>query len=217
MEMDFEPNSHKYRMDKIANNAMDQSEDVRKVEKVISGETKVRKRSLVKRFADIFLSEDVGDVKQYLIYDILIPSIKENIYEAINGAVSMLFFGEATRRSKRPASPGSKGTIINYNAISTPTTRERLPSFSHSRIAHNFDDIIFETRNEAELVLDGMVEILNSEYGQVTVADFYDLAGRSTTFTDNKFGWTDLRSARVAGSASRGYYIDLPRCITLNS
>lgn len=209
---DFEPNSHKYKMDQIAKNAMEKSPEGKKVEKVISGETKTRKRSLTKRFADIFLSEDVGDVKTYLIYDILVPAIKENIADAINATVSMLFFGEASRRSKqRPGVPTT--AKFNYNAISN--TRERLPSYSRSRIAHNFDDVIFETRAEAELVLDGMVEILNSEYKQVTVADFYDLAGRTTSFTDNKYGWTDLRGARVVGSPSRGYSIDLPRCMAL--
>lgn len=211
---EFEPNSHKYKMDQIAKNAMEKSPEGKKIEKVISGETKTRKRSLKKRFADLFLSEDVGDVKQYLIYDVLIPAIKENIADAINGAIGMLFFGEATRRPRRSNS-SPIGSKFNYNAVSTPGTRERMPNYSRSRIAHNFDDIIFETRNEAELVLDGMVEILNSEYKQVTVADFYDLAGRTTTFTDNKYGWTDLRGARVVGSASRGYYIDLPRCMAL--
>ena len=211
----FEPNSQKYRMEKAEKEAMGQNAPTTKrVEKVVTGKTSTRKRSLLKRFADIFLSEDVGDVKTYLVYDVLIPAIKENVADMINGAVGMLFFGEATRRVKKPVG-GTTGSKFNYNAISTPATRERMPNYSRSRIAHNFDDVIFETRAEAELVLDGMVEILNSEYRQVTVADFYDLAGMTTSFTDNKYGWTDLRGARVVGSASRGYSIDLPRCMAL--
>lgn len=211
---DFEPNSQKYRMEKAVKDAPNAPE-THKVEKVVSGATTKRKRSLLKRFADIFLTEDVGDVKTYLIYDVLVPAIKENIVDLINSAAGMLFFGEASRRPRKAAN--GTGSKINYGGyFNSGERREKMPNYSRSRIAHNFDDVIFETRGEAELVLDGMLEILNSEYKQVTVADFYDLAGMSTTFTDNKYGWTDLRGARVTGSPSRGYYIDLPRCTALD-
>lgn len=209
---EFESNSLKVRREKEA----EQSPEVPKIEKVISGASTKRKRGLGRRFIDIFFTEDVGDVKTYLVYDVLIPAIKENVADLINSAVGMLFFGEASRRvAKRPGSP-QNGTRINYGGyFNSGEKREKLPSYGRSRIAHNFDDVIFETRGDAELVLDGMLEILNSEYRQVTVADFYDLAGISSQFTDNKYGWTDLRSARVVGSPSRGYSIELPRCITL--
>lgn len=206
---DFEPNSNKYKMEKTIKET-----EEKKIEKVVSGTVVKRRRNLFKRFSDIFFSEDVGDVKTYLIYDVLVPAIKENIADLINSAVGMIFFGEASRRPRKGIS--ETGSKVNYSGyFSGGERREKLPNYTRSRVAHNFDDVIFETRGEAELVLDGMLEILNSEYKQVTVAEFYDLAGISTTFTDNKFGWTDLRGARVVGSASRGYYIDLPRCISL--
>lgn len=206
---EFEPNSQKYRMEKAVKDT-----EEKKIEKVVTGTVTKRKRSLAKRFADIFFTEDVGDVKTYLIYDVLVPAIKENIVDLITSAAGMIFFGEASRRTRK--SPGGNGSKVNYGSyFSGGERREKMPNYARSRVAHNFDDVIFETRGEAELVLDGMIEILNSEYKQVTVADFYDLAGMSTTFTDNKFGWTDLRGSRVIGSPSRGYYIDLPRCVSL--
>jgi len=209
---EFEPNSQKYKMEQAVKDASTE----KKIEKVVTGTPVKRKRSLLKRFGDIFLTEDVGDVKAYLIYDVLIPAIKENVADLINSAVGMLFFGEANRRARR-ASGTPTGSKVNYGGyFSGGERREKMPAYAKSRVAHNFDDVIFETRGEAELVLDGMIEILNSEYKQVTVADFYDLAGMSTSFTDNKYGWIDLRGARVIGSSSRGYYIDLPRCVSLD-
>ena len=178
---EFEPNSNKYKMEK----AIKETEE-KKIEKVVSGTVVKRRRSLFKRFSDIFFSEDVGDVKTYLIYDVLVPAIKENIADLINSAVGMIFFGEATRRSRKPVN--GTGAKINYGGyFAGDSRRDRMPTYAKSRIAHNFDDVIFETRAEAELVLDGMLEILNSEYKQVTVSDFYDLAGMSTSFTDNKY------------------------------
>lgn len=206
---DFEPNSHKYNEQKAL------EAERPKIEAVATGTTSKRKRSLFRRFADTFFTEDVGDVKTYILYDVVIPAIKENVADIINSAVSMIFFGEASRRPRKP-SGGATGSKINYGGyFNSGERKERMPAYNRSRIAHNFEDVVFDNRADAESVLDGMIEILNSEYRQVSVADFYDLAGISTSFTDNKYGWTDLRGARVVGSPSRGYIIELPRCVTL--
>lgn len=206
---DFEPNSHKYKEEKALETERP------KIEAVATGTTSKRKRSLFRRFADTFFTEDVGDVKTYILYDVVIPAIKENVADIINSAVSMIFFGETSRRSRKPTG-SSTGSKVNYGSyFNSGERRERMPAYNRSRIAHNFEDVVFDNRADAESVLDGMIEILNSEYRQVSVADFYDLAGISTSFTDNKYGWTDLRGARVVGSPSRGYIIELPRCVTL--
>ena len=78
-----------------------------------------------------------------------------------------------------------------------------------SRARHDFDEIILETRGEAEEVLSHLVD-LTIDYQQATVADLYDLVGITSNFTDNKYGWTDLRSASVT-RVRDGYLINLPR------
>ena len=52
-------------------------------------------------------------------------------------------------------------------------------------------------------------------YGLVSVADFYDLVGVTGDYTDNKYGWTDLRNANVI-RVRDGYMIKLPRALLLN-
>ena len=214
---DLKPNSHKYKQEQetkavmAANTGNPPAE--KKAERVTQGTVTTRKKSLGRRFFDIFIDENVGDVKTYLVYDVLVPAIKENIADLINSAVGMLFFGEASRRVVR-RNNGSNSKINYGGYFNGGTKTERMPSYGRSRIAHNFDDVVFETRADAELVLDGLMDILQ-EYKQVSVADLYDLAGKSTEFTDNKYGWIELRGARVVGSPARGYIIDLPRCVTL--
>lgn len=208
---EFKPNSRKYQQEQ----ELKENPAVKKVEKVVQGSATKKKRSIGRRFFDIFIDENVGDVKSYLIYDVMVPAIKENIADLINSAVGMLFFGEAVRRAPRRAGGSVTGSKVNYGGYFNGGQKsERMPRESRSRAIHEFDDIRFESRGEAELVLDNMLEILG-DYKQVTVADFYDLAGVTTEFTDNKYGWTDLRGARVTGSPSRGYFVDLPRCMVL--
>ena len=79
---------------------------------------------------------------------------------------------------------------------------------------HKFDDIILATRHEAEEVVDRLFDLM-SRYDQVTVSDLYDLVGISRPFTDEQFGWTDLRGAGVT-RVRDGYLLDLPRPETLD-
>lgn len=62
----------------------------RKLDKVVSGGTKTRKKSEVKKFAGIFVPEDTDSVKSYILTDVVIPGIKN----AIADVVSIVLFGE---------------------------------------------------------------------------------------------------------------------------
>ena len=58
---------------------------------------------------------------------------------------------------------------------------------SRTRTGYDYDDIILESRGEAEDVLERMDELI-ATYQVVSVADFYDLVGVSGNYTDNKYG-----------------------------
>jgi hypothetical protein len=72
------------------------------------------------------------------------------------------------------------------------------------------EGIAFESRGEAETVLDELVISLE-EYESVTIADFYEKAGieNMIEFTDNGWGWTNLARARVIRTRD-GYEIEFP-------
>ena len=85
---------------------------------------------------------------------------------------------------------------------------------SRTRTGYDYDDIILESRGEAEDVLERMDELI-ATYQVVSVADFYDLVGVSGNYTDNKYGWTDIRNASVI-RVRDGYMIKLPKALPLN-
>ena len=63
-------------------------------------------------------------------------------------------------------------------------------------------------------MLDGLNERIE-DYDVVTVAEFFDMAGVDGEFTDNRYGWDNLRNAKVR-QVRRGYMIELPRPIALD-
>ena len=64
-------------------------------------------------------------------------------------------------------------------------------------------------------MLNQMIDAL-ATYNCVSVADLYDLVGMTSNYTDNKYGWYDLRTAYIQG-VSGGYVIRLPKPVVLNN
>lgn len=74
------------------------------------------------------------------------------------------------------------------------------------------EPIIFSEKKEAIDVLESMREIAR-EYGNVSVLEMFELAGRDVDFTWRKYGWTstDLVYAHVIPTIRPGRYkFDLP-------
>lgn len=201
--MEYQSNSHKSKQ-----SAAEQVPE-KKVEKAISGSAKVKKKSELRKFADVFISEDFQNIKSYILLGVLVPAIKKAIFDIITNGVDMLLYGESGRTKKN-----SFGSQISYRSYYDRDKGFKDYSRVQFRASYSFDDIILETRGEAEEVLTRMDELI-STYGMVSVADLYDLVGITGNYTDNKYGWTNLKDASVERGRD-GYYLKLPRVISLN-
>lgn len=74
---------------------------------------------------------------------------------------------------------------------------------------HEFDEITLATRVEADEVLTRLRQLID-RYEEASVADLYKMLGVNPEYTDDKWGWDDLDTARVSRSRG-GYTLDLPR------
>lgn len=185
-----------------------QANDGKRAEKVIKGKAKVKKNE-VRKLTDVFISEDVSNVKNYIIMDVIVPSVKKALYELVVGTLDMTLYGGRGNGGKRPTA--DKVSYRDYNGVSRRDER----SYNTTRTAsgYSYDDVIVDTRGEAEAVIMRMDEIMD-EYEQVRVADLYDLVGISGNYTDNNYGWTNIRNAEVV-RVRDGYKIKMPRAIPL--
>lgn len=190
---EYASNSHKSRAEAAKQD--------HKVEKVVSGTVKTKKKTGLNKMANVFISEDAGNVKSYILMDVLVPAVKKAISDIVTNGIEMMLYGETGRKKN------SNSSRISYRDYYKDDRRPRDRGVSRS--SYDYDDIILETRGEAEDVLSRMDEIMDT-YGIVSVADFYDLVGITGSFTDNKYGWTNIRSANVLRTRD-GYMIKLPR------
>lgn len=200
-------NSRKARTEKKESLAPVEKKNDKRVEKVIKGKAKVKKNEM-RKFTDVFVSEDVGNVKNYILMDVIVPSIKKALYDLVVGALDMTLYG-GRGGGKRPTA--DKVSYRDYNSVSRRDER----SYSTNRTAsgYSYDDIILDSRGEAEAVLMRLDEVME-EYESVRVADLYDLVGISSNYTDNNYGWKNIRNAEVV-RVRDGYKIKMPRAIPL--
>lgn len=184
----------------------------KKIEKVISGEAKTKKKSEIQKFTDVFVSEDMNSVKSYIVMDVLVPAVKKAISDIVTNGIDMILYGEAGGRNSKK----NKASNVSYRSYyeSRDDRRDRSSNNHGYQTGYNFDNVILDNRGEAEDVLTRMDELIET-YNIVSVADFYDLVGVSCNYTDNKYGWTDLRSASVVRTRD-GYMIKLPKAMALD-
>ena len=199
---DYKPNSHKFKEEQK------ESTSEKKVEKVISGTAKSKKKNEIQKFAEVFISEDVNNVKSYILLDVLIPAIKKAVSDIVTNGIDMILYGESEKTKKN-----STSSKISYRSY---YDNDRKYSYNSSAVkrGYSYDDIILDNRGEAEDVLARMDELV-ATYGIASVADLYDLVGITGNYTDNKYGWTDVRSATVVRTRD-GYLIKLPKVLPLN-
>lgn len=186
----------------------------KKIEKVISGTAKTKKKSEIQKFTDIFVSEDMNSVKTYIVMDVLVPAVKKAISDIVTNGIDMILYGEADGYNNKKSRASNVSYRSYYESRDDRRDRSANRGGSGYQIGYNFDNIILDNRGEAEDVLTRMDELIET-YNIVSVADFYDLVGVSGNYTDNKYGWTDLHNASIVRTRD-GYMIKLPRALPID-
>lgn len=199
-------NSHKGRAEVKQKQAL----EGKRAEKVVRGRVKTKKNDM-RKFSDVFISEDAANIKDYILYDVLAPIIKKGFYDLIVNSLDITLYGGRGSGNKRPTA--DRVSYRDYSTSSSSRRDDRTYSTQRTTSGYSYDDIILETRGEAEAVLSRMDEIME-EYDVVRVADLYDLVGVTGEHTDNKYGWTNIRNAEIE-RVRDGYRIKMPRALPI--
>ena len=190
-------------------------DDNKKTTPVASGKIVKRKKT-----AKEFINEHSDEVKSYILYDIIAPAVKDMLAAIANSAVfaikdvvetSLYGAPRGGYSRKQPQYDYSKRYSSSYPAPKMrviDNVSYNRGTYTAAKAKQQFNDIAFNSRGEAETVLDKLLGII-SQYDEASVGDFYDLAGVSSDFTDRKWGWKNLSQAYVSREKD-GYMIYLP-------
>jgi len=187
---------------------MPESDD-KAIVKVVTGEVIKRKPPLGQRFKHIFFGGDSKSAARYISEDVILPALRNLLVDSVAKGAERLIYGD-TRPVRRPGM-GLQSRIQYNSPLLRPDPRGsvRLPDQPpRSQQRRDMSELVLASRDEAELVLERMLDILD-KYEVVSVADLNDLCGLPTSAIDNKWGWTDLRGAEVR-QIRDGYLISLP-------
>lgn len=218
-------------MDEYPSNSTKRPSDVPKkapdkprLEPVVTGELSRRKKPMGKRFADNFLSgETPRAAGSHVFSEVIVPAIQAMMVGAGEELLQRVIVGEGRRGVGRTVGNAALGHF-NYqsrfqrNAPKDPRGGLSAPTPAalsrKARATFDFEQIVIPSRVEAEAVISDLFEQL-ANFEVATVSDLYELLGISAEFTEEKFGWTDLRGSRAVRIPSGGYVLDLPRPIPL--
>ena len=203
----YTPNSHKYKEEQKQKQA---SPEEKQIQKVVKTPAKI-KTNEARRIADIFISEDIANVKNYIFMDVIVPAVKKAIYDVVTNGIDMFLYG-GTGKGKSSSS-GSKVSYRNYYERKDGGGY-RGSENNVSRNAFDYDDIVFDNRGEAEAAKQQMRDIIG-RYGMVTVSDLYEMAYQTAPYTAQKYGWMDVSSAEVI-RVRDGYKLKLPKAVPID-
>lgn len=188
----------------------EEQQDEEKNKIVLQGNVRQKKGSTGKAFIDNFINEDKDTIKSHILFDIIIPAVKDTIFNGFQTALEMLLYGNDSGRRNRYYSGTrrvtSSGGPTNYNAISNQRANRVVGSGGHKIC----DQILFDDRADAMRVLDE-ITAQAEDYGAVSAYALFDAAGLSCDYTLKNWGWYDLNSAKVVRTREGDYTISLPK------
>lgn len=100
----------------------------KKVEKVVTGKVKTRKKTKASKFTDAFVSENSGGVMEHTVMDILVPAIKNTVLDIVWDGINIMFFGDTKPKGNRGGNNRPNSSYVSYRSYSDNSRRELTAS-----------------------------------------------------------------------------------------
>ena len=192
--------------------------------KVVNAKVKHR-TSMKKLFRQAFIPEDVADARDYILADLVMPAIKNGIFDTVLNIIDYWRGGGGQYRKP------TGGNVSRFNGNNQTQYNRFAPRFTQGPTEpiqnqrYSYDDIVIEdyapadggsakAKADAEGVLVCMQNTID-QYAVVRVSDLFEFVGLTGTPNDYNYGWTNISSAytrRVSG----GWLLVLPKAMPID-
>ena len=191
--------------------------------KPLKGGVTKKEPTLGEKLKRSFVKEDLKDIRDYIIFDMIIPNARRAFFDTIVGTAAQIFgisIPRGTFRYSDGYSPANarltphERQYRDYNSISRNGNRlvndNRVVGYDRFYVS----DYPFTYKEDAENVLEQLMDICDT-YGWVSVATFFEIADPTGTiagrnaYTNNNFGWSSVDGVSVKFDGN-GYILTLP-------
>ena len=194
--------------------------------KVISGKVK-HHTTMGKLLRQTFIPEDVSNARDYILADLVMPAIKNGIFDTVLNIIDYWRGGSGNYRRPNTSATSrfSNSGQTQYNRFAPRISQGPVePVYGGGR--YSYDDIVIEdygpseggsarAKADAEGVLVCMQNTID-QYSVVRVSDLFEFVGLTGAPTDYNYGWTNIANAytkRVSG----GWLIVLPKAMAIDN
>lgn len=153
------------------------------------------------------LQKDISNSVESAIDQVLIPKFMDLISDFLVDIVQR-FFGKGSAPKR---SDGRRSGYGDYYG------RERSTSVSDRKVdgPFNYEEVLCDTKKEAEDILDEAQEILD-RYDVISINDLYKAAKLELgPYTYGDYGWDSLRDVKLRPTFDGQYIIRMPRPMNL--
>ena len=192
----------------------------------IKGKVYTKEPTFKEKLRRSFLKEDIRSVRDYVLFDVLIPNVKRSVFDMVMGALGQTLGIQIPKSYPSSIfSNNSNRTSSGYRDYTAISSRGRDPiqernSMDYDR--YRVRDIIFDSKEEALSLLELMTDICDAN-GVVSVFTFFEKASHGDPrikngnhYTNHKWGWRSLNGVYVTEvpcpdfESGIGYIIDFP-------
>ena len=192
----------------------------------------IEKKSFGTRLRETFIADDARDVGDYILWDILVPTIKRTIRDIIVGSADRIFLG-VNQGPSYSNGYGSRPVITtqprtNYSGFSaTRKAEERLKARPETRRMTAGNGFMLDSwsvpvtdRDQLVIIMD---QVLNhfEEYEKISVDMYYQIVqqyydlGFEVPYTAKNWGWKNLATMDIVQVPGGGYMLKMPTPISL--
>lgn len=185
----------------------------------------IPKKSFGQKFKETFIKEDIADVRDYIVWDIIVPRIGQAINDIICGASTRIFVGGGVQPSSNLVRErGTTRPVRNYSTISSQKRQPVGAGVVYSSRPANYEvlDLTFRAEDFAQLqqAFDQAIDYLDT-YGQLSVDTYADILSEHfdniphPNYTAQNWGWKSLNTAAIVNAVGGGYFLKMPRPVVI--
>lgn len=184
----------------------------------LKGQFKVEKKSLSKRIINFLFSDKIDSIGNYLVYDILGPTLRDLLYKSVVGAAGMTIYG-SVRDNGNALERKYAGARRDYSAMAQQPASNQFYAQTQATPQYGYGiyDISFNTKDDALYQLDRLQANI-AKYGKVRVKDFYQDVGYTPppgNWAIDGAGWYNLDNVTAVPTSNGRWIIDFPPPVSI--